>query len=132
MHVACTNPQSVTEVIKFNYLRQAEETVTYSRARLSTPSFSLVLRGDTKGIHFYIMPVGRAIGLSQQECHFLPIARLTTIVENDTVGWMGESGRALTPTQVESLCMNLFERLIQETKQQVLHLESKEAEAAAS
>src|SRR5579883_2260304 len=78
LHVAATNPQKVTEIVKFNSLRQAEETVTYYRARLSTPYFSLVLRGDKKGIQFFVMPVSRAIGLSKQECHFLPIAKLST------------------------------------------------------
>ncbi len=119
LHVAATNPQSVTEVIKFNSLRQAEETVTYHRARLSTPHFSLVVRGDKRGIHFYVIPVERAIGLSKQECQFLPVARLQASVFNGTVNWETDSGRALTPSMVELTCMNLFQRLIDETKEQV-------------
>jgi len=119
-HLAATNAQSVTEVLKFNGLRQPEETINYYRARLSTPSFSLVLRGDKRGIHFFIMPVARALGLSKQECQFLPILRLSNrLDDNGTVCWQTESGRALTPSMVEVICMNIFQRLIDETKLQV-------------
>ena len=116
LHVAATNPQAVTEVVKFNTLRQAEETVTYTRARLSTPSFSLVLRGDKRGIYFFIIPVERAIGLSQQECHFLPVAKLAARFVDNQVVWETDNGRSLTPSMVELICMNLFQRLIEETK----------------
>lgn len=118
LHVAATNPQKVTEIVKFNSLRQAEETITYYRARLSTPYFSLVLRGDKKGIQFFLMPVSRAIGLSAQESHFLPIAKLTTHVSAGDVTWCSDE-RMLTASLVELICMNVFQRLIEQTKEQV-------------
>lgn len=127
LHVAATNPQAVTEIVKFNSLRQAEETVTYYRARLSTPFYSLVLRGDKKGIQFYIMPVARAIGLSKQECHFIPVMRLSTHVYDGTVAWSCDNARSLSPSMVELICMNLFQRLIEETKEQFRRQEGFEA-----
>lgn len=120
LHVAATNPQTVTEVVKYNSLRQAEETITYYRARLSTPSYSLVLRGDKKGIQAFIMPVERTLGLSKQECHFLPVLRLATKLIGDSVAWETDENKSLTPSMVEVICMNLFQRLIEETKTQVL------------
>ena len=119
LHVAGTSPQPVTEVVKFNKLRQAEETVTYYRARLSTPSFSLVLRGDKKGIQFYLIPVERALGLSQTEKHFHTIAKLNTRLVGNHVFWELEDGKSLTPSMVEFTCMELFQKLIEETKIQV-------------
>lgn len=134
LHVATTNPQAVTEVLKFNKMRQAEESVTFHRGRLSTPSFSLIVRGDKRGIHFYILPVERAIGLSQQECHFIPVMRLSTKLIGNSVFWETDCGKQLTPSMVEMICMSLFERLIEETKIQVRrdnHLESDDEMAAS-
>ncbi|MBX9686813.1 MAG: hypothetical protein K2X27_08935 [Candidatus Obscuribacterales bacterium] len=119
LHCAATNPQEVTEIVKFNKMRQAEETISYYRARLSTPSLSLVLRGDRSGIHFFVIPVSRAIGLSRQECQFLPAMRLKTRMINGEVSWETEHGCPLTSSMVEVICMNLFQRLIEETKSQV-------------
>lgn len=119
LHVAATNPQTVTEVVKFNSLRQPEETISYYRARLSTPAFSLVLRGDKRGIQFFLIPVERALGLSKQECHFLPIMRLSTRIKDGSVNWETDCGKALTPSMVELICMDLFHRLIEESKKAV-------------
>jgi hypothetical protein len=118
-HVAATNPQTVTEVLKFSPNRQPEETITYYRARLSTTLFSLVLRGDRHGIQFFIIPVSRAIGLSKQESYFMPIMRLATCLDNGQVTWKTQDGRQLTANMVEFICMDLFRQLIEETKAQL-------------
>jgi hypothetical protein len=118
-HVAATNPQTVTEVLKYTPQRQPEETITYYRARLSTTLFSLVLRGDKRGIQFFVIPVSRAMGLSKQESFFMPVVRLSTSLVDGCVSWKTEEGLALTPSMVELICMDLFQRLIEETKVQV-------------
>ena len=128
LHVAATNPQTVTEVIKYNSLRQPEETITYYRARLSTTLYSLVLRGDRRGIQFFIIPVSRAIGLSKQESHFLPVTSLYASLDKGNVVWKTEDGRSLIPSKVEKICMHLFQQLIEETKAHVLRLENKTRE----
>lgn len=116
LHVASTSPQTVTEVIKFNSVRQAEESVTYYRARLSTPSYSLVMRGDKRGIQFFVMPVSRALGLSKQESNFTPVMTLSTQMIDGEVAWQTDCGKSLTPSMVEVICMNLFRGLINDTK----------------
>ncbi len=120
LHVAATNPQAVTEIVKFNKLRQAEETLTYYRARLSTNSHSLVMRGDKNGLQFYVIPVERAIGLSRQEVNFLPAFKICTRLVNGTVVWETDGGAPLTSSRLEVICMNLFQRLIEDTKAQVV------------
>ncbi|MBX9571156.1 MAG: hypothetical protein K2X77_19825 [Candidatus Obscuribacterales bacterium] len=120
LHVAATNPQTVTEIVKFNKLRQAEETLSYYRARLSTNSHSLVMRGDKNGIQFYVIPVARVIGLSKQEEKFLPAFKICTRLVNGTVIWETDGGAPLTSSRLEVICMNLFQRLIDDTKAQVV------------
>jgi hypothetical protein len=117
LYVASTHPQTVNEILKFNQLRQAEQTVSFHRARLSTNSHSLVLRGDKMGIQFFIIPVAKAIGLSKQESHFLPTAKLAAHIEADKVIWFTDNGQRLTPKTVESICMSLFEQLIETSKE---------------
>lgn len=129
LHVAATNPQTVTEIIKFNKLRQAEETITYYRARLSTNSHSLVLRGDKNGIQFFLIPVARVIGLSKQEEYFAPTFKICTKMEGSSVEWETEGGASLTSRRLEVICMNLFQKLIEETKNQVVCEQNKTEEA---
>lgn len=130
LHIAATNPQAVTEITKFNSLRQAEESITYYRGRLSTPSFSLILRGDKSGVQFFIIPVSRTLGLSKQESNFSPVMRLSTRMVDGEVAWQTEKGSPLTSSMVEVICMNLFQRLIEETKSLVNTQENTTTEAA--
>lgn len=127
LHVAATNPQTVTEVLKFDAARRPVECVTYYRARLSTPSFSLVLRGDKNGIKFFLLPVERALGLSKQEKQFRSLMGLVTRIVEGSVLWETECGTALTPSKLELLCMNLFSSLIETSKSAVESWESEEA-----
>ena len=119
LHVAVTSPSSVTEVIKFNKLRQAEQSVTFYRARLSTGSHSLVLRGDKDGIQFYVIPSAHALGLSKNESNFNPTISIRTRMVGGTVVWQTEGGASLTSSRLEVVCMNLFQQLIEDTKSQL-------------
>lgn len=120
LHVAATNPQAVTEIVKFNKMRQAEETLTYYRARLSTNSHSLVMRGDKNGVQFYVIPVARVIGLSKQEEHFSAAFKICARIVDGIVIWETDGGAPLTSSRLEVICMNLFQRLIEDTKSQVV------------
>lgn len=121
LHIAITHPQTVTEVLRFDRQRNPLESVTYFRARLSTSSHSLVLRGQDDGIVFFILPVARALGLTKQETNYEPATLLRIKAEDSRVHWETKLGTPLTPSQVESICMALFQWLIEETKS---HIES--------
>ncbi len=121
LHMASTNPQSVTEVVKYDKLRNPLQSVTHHRARLSTSRYSLVLRGDKKGIEFYIMPVSRAMGLSRQELHYRPLFSIRAHLVGQKVSWETQDGKPLTAFHVESICMELFHTLVETTKDQVLN-----------
>lgn len=116
LHIAITDPQTVTEVLRFDRQRNPLESVTYYRARLSTASHSLVLRGQDDGIVFFILPVARALGLTKQEAHYEPATLLRIKAENNLVHWETKIGTPLTPSSVEAICMAVFQWLIEETK----------------
>lgn len=119
LHMAATNPQSVTEVTKFDKMRNPLETVTHQRARLSTSRFSLVLKGDKKGIEFFIIPVDKALGLSRQEVNYGAIFAIQVRLEKANAYWETHEGKPLTSFHVESICMELFHTLVEATKAQV-------------
>lgn len=116
LHIAITDPQMVTEVLRFDRQRNPLESVTYFRARLSTSSHSLVLRGQDDGIVFFILPVARALGLTKQETNYEPATLLRIKAENNLVHWETKIGTPLTPSSVEAICMAVFQWLIEETK----------------
>lgn len=116
LHIAMTSPQMVTEVTRFDRQRNPIECVTYYRARFSTSSHSLVMRGQNDGIVFFILPVARALGLTKQETNYEPATLLRIKAENNLVHWETKLGTPLTPSQVEQICMALFQWLIEETK----------------
>lgn len=119
LHMAATNPQSVTEVTKFDKMRNPLETITHQRARLSTSRYSLVLRGDKSGIEFYLIPVARAMGLSKQESNYKPVYSIRTVLTGNIVHWETHDEKPLTDFHVESMCMELFHTLVELTKEQV-------------
>ncbi|MBY0356692.1 MAG: hypothetical protein K2W82_01715 [Candidatus Obscuribacterales bacterium] len=112
LHIATTSPRFVTEAVRFNRLRDAEEVVTYYRARLSTSTLSLVMRGDKNGIQIFIMPVARAIGLSKQESFYRPLVTLQAKVSDDQIFWCQEDGSSVSVCALEALCMNLFQEFV--------------------
>lgn len=116
LHIAITHPQTVTEVLRYDRQRNPLESVTYFRARISTSSHSLVLRGQEDGIVFFILPVARALGLTKQETNYEPATLLRINAKDNMVHWETKLGTPLTPSQVESICMALFQWLIEETK----------------
>lgn len=120
LHLSATDPQLVTEVLKFNKLRQAEEQVTHYRARISTSTLSLVLRGNKNEIQFFLMPVSRALGLSKQESLYKPLERLIAVSENNEINWETSGEKPFTAYQMEMICMELFQKLIDETKVQLI------------
>lgn len=114
LHVSATSPQWVTEVLRFDKNRRPELTLSNFRARLSTSSYSLVLRGDGLGIKVFVLPVARAMGLSRQENHYEPFGEIRASLENGRVEWTGTEAENL-----EALCMNAFSHLVSESKKQM-------------
>jgi hypothetical protein len=116
LHIAITHPQTVTEVMRYDRQRNPLESITYFRARISTSSHSLVIRGQEDGIVFFILPVARALGLTKQETNYEPATLLRINADDSQVHWETKLGTPLTPSQVEQISMALFQWLIEETK----------------
>jgi hypothetical protein len=111
LHVTCSIPGFVTEVMRYNILREATETLTHFRARLSTSTYSLVMRGRNHKIEVFLIPVSKSIGLTQSENNFKPVVSFTSRIENKAVEWTME-GQPLVDAHLELIAMELFTRLI--------------------
>src|SRR5205814_772030 len=72
LQVTCTKPAFVTEVLRYNVLREPVETITTFRCRLSTRFLSLVIVGRKDCIEFRLLPVEEVIGLSRAEAAYEP------------------------------------------------------------
>lgn len=126
LHVSGTISGDVTEVTRFNRMREAEETKTYFRARLSTHTHSLVLRGKDDAIDFYLIPVNKVMALSKSEVDYKPLARIQVKISELGMMWrMADSNPAVD--SLDELCMWLFSALITATKQAATKDETKSA-----
>ncbi len=119
LHVSGTISGEVTEVIRFNKMREAEETETYFRARISTRFYSLVMRGNAECVEFYLLPVNKIMALSKTENQYRPIARIQVRITEDGMMWRMEDG-VPNVDSLDELCMWLFSNLINETKYSTL------------
>jgi len=115
LHVTGTISGDVTEVTRYNKMREAEEVKTYFRARLSTSHASLTVRGRDASVEFYIVPTNRVMALSQSENQYKPIATIQVKITEQGMMWRMKDGVPQADS-MDDLCMWLFGRLIEETK----------------
>jgi hypothetical protein len=120
LQTSATRPQHVLEIMKYSLSRQPLEAVTYFRARLASPSWSLVVRGKDGRIEMFLIPVGRVMGLSKSEAAYQPLAVLEATLDETTnaVSWSFE-GRPLSSQCMQELCKQMFASLIETTQYQL-------------
>lgn len=116
LHVSGTISGDVTEVTRVNKMREAQETKTYFRARLSTRSHSLVLRGKDDAIDFYLIPVNKVMALSKSEVDYKPLTRIQVKISELGMMWRMSDGNPAVDS-LDELCMWLFSHLITATKE---------------
>jgi hypothetical protein len=116
LHVSGTMSGDVREVLKVNRFREAEETQTYFRARLSTHLFTLIIRGGNDLIDCFIMPVNHAMALSSVESEYQPLATIEVKVSEEGIVWRSLSDET-SFNSLEELCAWLFQCLIDETRE---------------
>ncbi|HEY9777311.1 MAG TPA: hypothetical protein V6C81_26345 [Planktothrix sp.] len=115
LQVTGTISGDVTEVTRYNQFREAEETKTYFRARLSTKYYSLTVRGADGCVEFYLVPTNLVIALSKTEKEFHPMAIMQVKITDAGMMWRMADG--VPPCDsLDDLCMWLFSNLVQETK----------------
>lgn len=120
MQTVLTRPAHVREVTRYSKARQPMETVTYFRARIASPSWSLVVRGRENKIEFFLLPVERVMGLSKSEALFDPICTIqaSEINEMQKVCWELDE-RPLTALREQEVSMELFMWLLDVTRKQL-------------
>jgi len=118
LYITCSKPSFVTEVTRYNIFREPVESVTNFRARLSTRSWSLVIRGRRNKIDVMLLPVYKVIGLSKAETEFPPLLTLTGTLTKQQVNWY-LNNQLLQEGQLETLAMELFAALINKSKEAI-------------
>jgi len=116
LHVSGTISGDVTEVTRFNKLREAEETQTFFRARFSTRLYSLILRGKDDSVDFYLLPVNRSMGLSRGESDYKPLATIQVKITEEGMMWRMRDGQPATDS-LEALSIWLFQQLVEQTRE---------------
>jgi hypothetical protein len=111
LQVTCTKPTLVTEVLRYNKLREPVETLTTFRARLSTRFTSMVIIGRKNAIEFRLLPVEEVIGLSKAEAAYEPFLGFQCQLEGTSCEWYYNEA-PLNNENLEALCMEAFTKLI--------------------
>ncbi|HEY9759539.1 MAG TPA: hypothetical protein V6C97_30555 [Oculatellaceae cyanobacterium] len=125
LHVSGSIAGEVTEVMRYNKLREAEETQTFFRARLTTRHFSLNLRGSGDSVDFFLVPANKAMALSKTEVDYRPLSSIQVRITDSGMMWRMENGVPAVES-LEELCMWLFSNLINETKHAATRFERNE------
>jgi hypothetical protein len=118
LHIASTAPKHVCEVTRYSRTREPLETITYYRARLATPSWTLVMRAREEHVEFFMLPVSKVMGFSRVENAYGPMVTLTATMEGNDVVWEIDQ-KTLTPERERELCMVLLRRLIELSKESI-------------
>ena len=119
LRIVGTAPDFVSEVVRYNQARQPVETVTYYRARLASPTWSLVVRGKDDTIDFFVLSTGQLLGLSRIENGYKPAATLKAVIEDGQVSWEIDL-KPFAHERQDELCMLLFKRLVDNSIAEVI------------
>jgi hypothetical protein len=111
LQVTCTKPTLVTEVLRYNKLREPVESVTTFRGRLSTRFTSMVVIGRKNCVEFRLLPVEEVIGLTKAEASYKPFLSFECNLEEGGCEWY-QNGAVVTNEMLEVLCMEAFTKLI--------------------
>lgn len=115
LHVSSTISGDVTEVTRYNKMREAMETETYFRARLTTRYMSLVVRGKDDCVDFFLVPTNKVMALSRTESEYTSLARIQVKITADGMMWRMQDSNPPVDS-LDELCMWLFGQLVAETK----------------
>lgn len=115
LHVSGTISGDVTEVTRYNRMREVQETTTYFRCRFSTKFFALTVRGSDDTVEAYILPVNKVMALSQTENQYPPLCQIQVKISEQGMMWRMRDGEPPVDT-LDQLCMWLFTKLVEETK----------------
>lgn len=123
LFVSCSHLGQITEVIKYNRFREAEEVSTYFRARISTTRFSLILRGDLEGIQIFVVPSNQSIAGSLSENQYAANTEMKVDIDEEGMSWQIK-GRYAHLQSNEKLAMALLRQLIHDTQRDMKHREN--------
>jgi hypothetical protein len=118
LFVSATAPSRSNEVLEYDRARQPLKTLTVYRARFSTSRLSLVVRGLSNRVEFFLIPGDRVIGLSRAEAELSPL--MTFQSEQGLTGpsWFVEC-KPLTDDRLERYSLLALEHLLDKTRDEI-------------
>lgn len=123
LFVTCTKPSIVTEVTRYNILREPIETVTNLRARFSTALWSIVIRAQKDKVEFLLVPASKTIGLSKAESQYIPALTINGKLEGNQVNWT-INNQQFAHQELDAHLMDLFGQLVSYSRAQIAESEA--------
>lgn len=117
LHTLLTGPEQVTEEIY--HPGEDVEYRTDFRARFSTYTWSLLLRGRDGTIDVFLIPSDKVLKLTKLESIYRPVAQLTARADERGIMW-DLDGDELDWQGAQVLFLDLFQQLLDRTKEQML------------
>lgn len=111
--LAFTPPQRVTE-----QFGSKGERKTFYRARISTSKLSIVIRGATNIVEFFVLPAPLVMGFSTVEDRYEPLMKFSATGPAESIEWEVE-GKSLTTERLERYCLLLLNYLLEETRAEI-------------
>ena len=113
--VSCTAPAFVSESMSYNRRREATQTLTTFRARISSSKLSIVIKGKDDKVEFFLLPAQKVVGLSFAERDYNPLMSFVAARQEGEIRWRVE-GKPLTQERLERYIVELFKFFVDETR----------------
>lgn len=118
LYTVLTGPEIIVENIKLPGAHDSYEIKKDYRARFSTRTWSLLLRGIDGRIDIFLMPVDKVMRLTKVETFFKPVARIFAEVNGSKVVWTMD-GQETSAEERMSFILKQFHQLLERTKAQM-------------
>ena len=112
LRLGCTSPQWVDED---SGVTAGFQSRSYYRARVSTSKLSIVMRGSSGKVEFFVLPSSLVMGLSKVEDAYQALMTFATASVAAGSDWQVE-GKPLSQERLAKYCLMLFNYLLEETQ----------------
>jgi hypothetical protein len=116
--IASTPPDEILETTDGDWPVQPPHEVSYYRARFSTHSLSIVIRGAEDRVDFFVLPADQIMRLSKAEDAFGPLMTFKASLDSGNVVWEVED-KPLTDERFERYCLLLLDYFMKQTQEEL-------------
>src|SRR5207253_1557261 len=106
-----TPPQNTRQ-----YFSQEQQSRTIYRSRISTSTWSIVIRSTGNIVELYLIPARFVMALDSSDAHYKPLETFTAVVDCGTISWLRNGRPFDVPGHMENICERLFGQLISRSR----------------